>query len=147
MWWFIAYASTRLMFSYVPVRPCAIGPCVIIFKTLRKLAFQKTFSNQISKRHNFWKKSIMKESFFCNFDKFKKSNKWKLPMNSWISSRNFLSFNSSALFKCHLVRRMFVLLHNCKYDFSWIQYPFPKVLLHTLCYNWFPTHCLRFLKA
>jgi hypothetical protein len=40
-----AYASTRLMFSYVLVVPCVIGPSVIIFKALRKIAFQKTFPN------------------------------------------------------------------------------------------------------
>jgi hypothetical protein len=34
-----------------------------------------SFSNQISKRHNFWKMSIYERIvFFRNFDKFKKSN-------------------------------------------------------------------------
>lgn len=42
---FITYASTRLMFSYVLVCPCVVGLSVIIFKALRKIAFQKTFSN------------------------------------------------------------------------------------------------------
>jgi hypothetical protein len=108
-----------------------------------------SFSKNVFKslKDTLFKEVNYERMAFRNFEKYKKSNKWKFPMNSWISSRNFHSFNSSALFKCHLVHRMFVLLRNCKYDFSWIQYPFPKVFLHTLCYNWFPTHGLRFLKA